>query len=61
MSLMTVPEVGRLRVDPDYTMDCDWCSTDHEVAWVPKADLWLCDDCYDKWRKETRTDERDHD
>jgi hypothetical protein len=52
MSLMTVPEVGALRVDDEYAPDCDWCSTTHNVLWVSKAQKHLCDDCFEEWSRE---------
>ena len=57
MSLMTVPEVGRLRIDPEYTPDCDWCASEENVAWVAKADHWLCDECYEGWEKQVSTEQ----
>ena len=51
MSLMTVPEVGRLRVSPDVPFACEWCGDDEQVYFVAKADLYLCDDCYKDWKR----------
>ena len=58
MSLMTVPEVGRLRINPEVPFACEWCGDDHNVYFVTKADLYLCDDCYKDWKKiNTHSDE----
>lgn len=52
MSLMTLPEVGSLRLDDEHAPDCDWCATTHNVLWVPRAQKHLCDECFEEWRSE---------
>jgi hypothetical protein len=51
--VMTLPEVGSLRVNANYPPDCDWCAETQDVYWIPQANNYLCDECYHEWRRET--------
>jgi hypothetical protein len=51
--VMTLPEVGSLRVNANYPPDCDWCAETQNVYWIPQANNYLCDECYHEWRRET--------